>query len=515
MFVRKRQSVAMVCVSFLSVAFLGSAMAASAAGLVHVANTTDSSAPRVLVDRKGTVSVAWTSANSSGQTMIDYAREPKGSTHFTKVKLPRIANVDYPFLYEASPGVLQIIATQESGDFAQDAWRSTNDGKSWKIMNTDALKDTSLRSHGIFLQSQYLTLTAGGPAEYTGDNGDPSGVAVQFNSSLTRVTTIATNTQSLNFPQVGRTATGATYLMDTPSNSFTTDVFTVGTHVGHLSFPSCATAPGRPQLAVGHSGAVVAFSGCGHTYARTISTAGKVGKLVKVGPSLTTPGSSGGPWLDLVADRNGHYTMAFTVSGGDLQIAHSSNGSRWTTTATRLIPAAVGLTYQSNGAVSLGAATWYAEATRNPNASTYNVLATSLAATYQVPKSPSGHGIAHPRRGRIGSLAVVVPGKISVKAVEHSGRIKVRMVDALASEISVGVALTSSSGGTVNYFCNSGATVKLKARHAKLVTELCQGVGPFAIPRSGSPAVSATAKKSVTFTFSGRNGTLTLVSPAH
>jgi hypothetical protein len=444
--------------------------------------------------------------------MIQYARRPKGSKRFTKVTLPRIASTNDPFIYEASPGVLQIIATQESGFFPQVAWRSTNEGKSWKIVNTDAL-NASMHSAGLFPESQGLTETAGGPAEYASDDFDPAGVAIQYNASLTKVTTIATNTQGLNFPQVGRTAAGVTYLMDTPSNSFTADDFKVGSHTGELSFPSCATAVNRPQLAVGHSGAVAAFSGCGHTYARTISTAGKVGPLVKVGPTFNGVGASGGPFVDVVADRGGHYTMAFTVSGGDLQIAHSSNGSHWTTTAARLVPAATGLNYQSNGAVSIGAATWYAETVSIPLTSTFNIEATPLAATYRVPKPPSAHGIAHPRRGRLGSLEAVVPGSLSASALEHSGRVKVRVIDALSTTISVSVAFTSASGGTVNYFCNTGASVKLKGGHARLVTELC----PFNgfVMRGGSRVTPAKAKKSVTFGFSSRNGTLTLVSPAH
>jgi hypothetical protein len=507
---RKRQWVVMACISMLTVTFLGSA---SASVPTPVAKTTDAAGPKVLVDHDGTVSLAWTAANSSGQTMIEYARRPKGAKRFTKVKLPPIAEVSYPFLYEASPGVLQIIATQ--GDSAQVAWRSTNDGKAWKVMNTDALNAASLHAANILPQSQYLTYTSGGPAEYASNDASPTGVAVQFNANLTKVTTIATNTQSLNFPQVGRTAAGATYLMDTPSNTFTTDVFTVGSHTGQVAFPPCANSENRPQLAVGRSGAVAAYTGCGHTYVRTISTAGTVGKLVRVGPALTETGSAGSPWLDLVADRSGHYTLAFTVSGGDLQIAHSSNGSHWTTTAARLVPTASGLDYQSNGEISIGSATWWAETTPILNTNTFTVRATPIAATYRVPKAPSAHGISHPRRGRLGALAVVVPGNISAKALERSGHIRVRIVDGLSTTVSVSVALTSSLGGTVNYFCNTGATVRLTAGRAKLVTELCQGEGSLARMRTGSQAASAKAKKSVTFTFSGRNGTLTLISPAH
>jgi hypothetical protein len=508
---RKRRWVAVVGVSIMTATFAGSA---SASVPTQVATSNNSEGPKILVDSKATVGIAWSASGTSG-SMIDFAREPKGSKRFTKVKLPAIANTDYPFLYQAGPGALQIIATQESGDFAQVAWRSTNDGKSWKIMNTAALNAASLHSAGILPQSQYLRYTNGGPAEYASDNDDPTGVAIQYNADLTKVTTIATNTQSLNFPQVGRTAAGVTYLMDTPSNSFNTDVFTVGSHTGQLSFPTCANAASRPRLAVGHSGAVAAYSACGHTYARTISTAGKVGKLVKIGPSLTATGSAGEPWLDVVADRGGHYTMAFTVSGGDLQVAHSSNGSRWTTTASRLVPTARGLGEQSNAVVSIGAATWYADTTSIINTTMFDVRATSLGATYRVPKPPSAHGIAHPRRGRLGALAVVVPGKISVKAVEHSARIKVVVVNALSTQLSVSLALTSTTDQTVSYLCNPGTTVGLKADRAKLVTEICQVEDAQALTRSVPGTASAKAKKVVTFTFTGRNGTLTLVSPAH
>jgi hypothetical protein len=506
---RKRRWVVMVGVCVLTATFLGSAVASVPP---TVAKTNDAAGPRLVVDSKGTVSLAWTAANSHGQTMIQYARRPKGSKRFTKVTLPRIADTNDPFIYEASPGVLQIIATQESGSFPQVAWRSTNEGKSWTIVNTDAL-NTAMKSAGLFPLSEGLTETSGGPAEYASDDFDPTGVAIQYNASLTKATTIATNTQGLNFPQVGRTAAGVTYLMDTPSNTFTTDEFKVGSHTGQLSFPTCTNTASRPQLAVGHSGAVAAFSGCGHTYARTISTAGKVGPLVKVGPAFNGVGASGGPWLDLVADRSGHYTMAFTVSGGDLQIAHSANGSHWATTAARLVPTATGLNYQSNGAVSIGAATWYAETVSIPLTTNDDIEATALAATYRVPKPPSAHGIAHPRRGRLGSLAAVVPGSLSARKLEHSGRVKVRVVDSLSTTISVSVTFESVSGETVTDGCNTGASVRLKGGHAKLVTELCPFTG--FVMRGGSRAVPAKAKVSVSFGFSSRNGTLTLVSPAH
>ncbi|HEX3825065.1 MAG TPA: hypothetical protein VHV79_11435 [Mycobacteriales bacterium] len=79
-----------------------------------------------------------------------------------------------------------------------------------------------------------------------------------------------------------------------------------------------------------------------------------------------------------------------------------------------------------------------------------------------------------------------MPGKLSVKSIERSGRIRLRMVNALSTRISVGVALRSDTAGSVSYFSNSGKTVKLKTKHAKLVTETSQG--SFALRADGSPA---------------------------
>jgi hypothetical protein len=511
--VGKKQLAVLAVVPALAMSVLGTAVASPPAQIkIGVAGLSE--APVSVVDTTGTVNVVWTAvAPSTGYTLVRYAREPKGAKRFTQVALPKVADDANPFIYEAAPGVLQIIVTQNSGEFAQIGFRSTNDGKSWKTMNTAALNDPSLRASGVYLNSAYLVETSGGPAEYAGDDGDPAGQVVQFNENLTKVTTIATNPQSLNFPHVGRTASGVTFLMDTPFNTETTDVFTVGSHSGQVVFPACASTENRPVLAVGHSNAVAVYSGCGRVYARSISTSGKVGKLIRLGSSpARAAGVAGTATVSVVADRSGHFTAAYDVPGGDLQVAHSTNGARWTTSAPRSVPISNGFDYGVNGAVSGGAATWYATATMNLTANNYTVAAIPLSATYRPPSAPSAHGIAHPRRGHLGSLAVVVPGKVSMKLIRKSGRIKITLVDALKTTIPVSVYVTQSSANTVLYICQADSNVALKAGHARTVTEVCSGGGTTV--GALRPLHAAAKKKTVaTFTFGGRNGTLTLTSP--
>jgi hypothetical protein len=291
-------------------------------------------------------------------------------------------------------------------------------------------------------------------------------------------------------------------------------VVSVGSHTGHVVFPACANTDLRPQLAVGHSNAVAVYAGCGKVYARSISTTAKVGKLIRLGASpVSATGSAGQATVSVVADRSGHFTAAYVVPGGDLQVAHSSNGAHWTTNARRSVPISNGLTYGINGRVSSGAATWYATTTSVPgNSFAYRVAAIPLSATYRPPASLSGKGVAHPRHGHLGSLAVVVPGTVSLASIHKNGRIRIKLVDALQTSIAVSVSVTQTSKTTTFYICSAASTVALKARHARTIIETCTNGGVIVTQPDVSRPSTVKKNDAVVFTFGGRSGTLTMNS---
>jgi hypothetical protein len=132
-----------------------------------------------------------------------------------------------------------------------------------------------------------------------------------------------------------------------------------------------------------------------------------------------------------------------------------------------------------------------------------------LSETYRTPKPPSAQGIPAPRRGRFGSLAVTVPGKIALKHFRKTGKVTIRLVDALTTRIPASVSVTRIKGTTTYDICGGGLTPKLTAGHAKTITMTC-GSGAIVIGGTAAAGVDAHNGDLVAFTFGGRNPGLTV-----
>jgi hypothetical protein len=502
----------------LAVALTGTAVAAPAgraavasrppATATGIATTSWSAAPSVFVDSRGTVNVAWVADTPGGHPTVRYARMPAHARTFTQVRLPAASDDADPFLYQPSPGILQIIVTSQTGQGALRAWRSRTDGRSWTTMNTSQLNSPALRSHGVYLTSQGLVDAPGGPIEYAGAEGAP-GPVVTFNAALTDVRTIATNAGSLYDVQVARTRSGTTFQLGATNTMHLP--FQAGEITGTAFFPTCG-GDSTTDLAAGLTTAVVAKAGCGHVWTRTITAGGVVGRLVSIGKAPTGGfGSDGAPWVDIVTDSRGSFTAAFVTQGGDLRIARSATGSRWRTlpgwvpTATEL-----GSLDGAQGEVSAGAPTWYGSATAvSPTA--YEVEALPLSDTYRPPGAPSARGIPDPRRARLGSLAVTVPGEVPVARLQANGRLTVRLVEAVAGRVTITVSVNRKRRSTTYTICSGGSVLRLRAHRARTVTATCSSDG-IATPAVTTPAATVPARRgdTVTYTFTARNGTLTV-----
>jgi hypothetical protein len=385
-----------------------------------VATTVIATAPRILVDTSGTVNMVWSGTSGRDKfgdylPAVKYARKPVGAKKFTQVKLPHLPDPQEPFIFQPSPGVLVILAQSPDGGFNVGGWRSTNDGKTWKIADTSALNSSTLRSKYVGILTEGLVDASGGPILYTSDTVDGADV-LQISNDLTKVTATAVSSQAQAIAPrwIARSASGATFLVAAGS-TYSTVLFDVGSHSGQAKFPSCAPIhePANSlSLAAGASSAVIAEAGCGHVWARTVTAAGKVGPLVKLGIGAIQHGdlTIGAAWVDVVADRKHHFTAAFIRPGGDLAVAHSANGSHWSVGAGSVPVASLFEFDGQSASISTGAATWYGDTLAN-SVSTYHVRAEPLSAVYRTPKSPSGSGLTDPRRAALGSLAVTVPAR--------------------------------------------------------------------------------------------------------
>jgi hypothetical protein len=524
---RRWQIVSLSVATFVltSVGFAGSVGATGGTVPVptRVAKTTQGEAPRVLVDSSGTVNVVWTGTaghDSFGDSYfaVKYARKPAGSKTFTQVTLPHIFDPDEPFLFQPSAGVLVILAQGGTGDDVV-GWRSTNDGKSWQIADTSALNASTLASkYQVYIQSDVLVAAPGGPILYASGTTDGADV-VQVSNDLNKVTItpVSTKAQAISPRWLARAASGATFLV-AEGSTYSTVLFAVGSHDGQAKFPTCAPthSPATSlSVAAGASSAVIAEAGCGRVWLRDVTAAGKVGPLVTLGAGAIQHGdlTIGAAWVDVVADRNNHFTVGFIRPGGDLGVAHSTSGSHWSIVKGSVPVASLNEWDGQAPTISTGAATWYGDTLALDNV-TYAVRAIPLSTVYRTPKAPSGSGLRDPRRGELGSLAMTVPGKIALKSFRKTGRVKVKVVSAFTGRVLLSVGDSRTSKNTTIDVCEGGAKVKLTAHHARTITLTCSGggivIGGVATGRTASSQIDARKGDLVQFTMSGRNGGFTV-----
>jgi hypothetical protein len=515
---RRHQVVVLMVATFVltSVGLAGSVGATGATVPLptRVATTTQGEAPQVLVDSSGTVNFVWTgttSPDSSGDSFfaVKYARKAAGSKKFTQVSLPHIFDPTDPFLFQPSPGVLVVLA-ENGTNSGVVGWRSTDDGKSWKIADTSALNVSTLASkYQVYIQPDVLVAAPDGPIFYASGTTDGADV-VQISNDLNKVTItpVSAKAQAISPRWIARSKSGATFLV-AEGSTYSTVLFDVGSHGGQVKFPSCApihSPADSLSLAAGASSAVIAEAGCGHVWLHNVTATGKVGPLVKLGIGAIQHGveTIGTAWVDVVADRRDHFTAGFIRPGGDLAVAHSANGSHWSTGKGSVPVASLNEFDGQAPTISTGAATWYGD-TLAINNIKYGVRAIPLSTVYRTPKPPSGRGLTDPRHAELGSIAVTVPGKIALKSFRKNGRVKVKVVSTFTGRVLLSLGDSRTSKNTTIEVCGGGVTAKLIAHRARTITLTCAGSG-IVIGGTASSQIDARKGDLVQFGFSGRNG---------
>jgi hypothetical protein len=507
----------MVATFMVMSAGLAGSAGATGASVPHptrVATTTQGEAPQVLVDSSGTVNVVWVGTSGhdgSGDSFfaVKYARKAAGSKKFAQVTLPHVFDPTDPFLFQPSPGVLVILAENGSNSGVV-GWRSTDDGRSWKIADTSALNASTLASKDqVYIQPDVLVAAPGGPIFYASGTTDGADV-VQVSNDLSKVTITPVNAQAqaISPRWIARSKSGATFLV-AEGSTYSTVLFDVGSHGGQAKFPTCApihSPADSLSLAAGASSAVIAEAGCGHVWLHNVTAAGKVGPLVKLGVGAIQHGveTIGTAWVDVVADRKDHFTAGFIRPGGDLAVAHSANGSHWSTGKGSVPVASLNEFDGQAPTISTGAATWYGD-TLAINNVTYGVRVIPLSTVYRTPNPPSGRGLTDPRHAALGSLAATAPGKIGLKGFRKDGRVKVKIVSTFTGRVQLSVTDSRTSKSTTTEVCGGGVTVKLTAHHARTITLTCAGSG-IVIGGTASSQIDARKGDLVQFGFGGRNG---------
>ena len=134
-----------------------------------------------------------------------------------------------------------------------------------------------------------------------------------------------------------------------------------------------------------------------------------------------------------------------------------------------------------------------------------------LSKTYRPPAAPAGRGIASPRRAHLGSLAVTAPGSVAKRSFAKTGIAAAKVVDALGGKVTAGISVTHVQGTTTYDICSGSAIVRLAPAKAKTIKIPCAN-GSVVI--GGAVSSLPVVKKGyvVTFTFTGRNGTIAVSS---
>ena len=495
---------------------LSSVAAAALPAAVTLGRTAAGHAPQVLVDSKGTVNVLWTSTDSARLAYSRYSRKPAGAKSFTQVDLPGMPSTSGGFLYAPSPGALEAIVTV-NGPLSLAGWTSSNDGASWTQMPTTPQMQ-KWGANGLYLQAPGMFDAPGGPLEYAGSDGD-TGPIVQLDPAISQPTPVGKNlVPGVILQHIGQNAAGTVFTLgasggDNGTATSAVFPFQAGAVTGSVTFPcggAAALAGTDETLAVGKSAAVVAFAGCGHVWAQTISAAGAVGPLTTIGssPGASTGalgGRNGAAWVDVSANRDGSFTAAYTVPGNDVGVARSSDGAHWKL-AAGLVPTQPGTPgYASDLSLARGSADWLGLVGAAGNDSSLQQVM-PLSETYRPPTAPAGG-----HRASLGSLAVSVPATISRKAFARTGKTTVKLVDAVGATATTSISVTRKQGNTTLQVCSGSGKAKLKAGKVRKVVLPCAN-GAIVIGAVVSTKPPVKKGDLVTFQFTGRNGPVTVQS---
>jgi hypothetical protein len=473
---------------------------------IKVGTSPNASDVFTFVDSHGTVNATWEDAAEGTPTHLHYARKTAGAKTFTTVALPDTPQgTDETFIYETPTGELRVISDVTQTMYA---WRSTDDGASWTSVDVSGLN--AQRAMGVYVYTAALVDAPGGPIQYAGSDGS-NGPVIQLNPNLDGVTTLTSATQSESVATVGRSSDGTVFILGYPTSAGLP--FEVGAAHGAITFPACpdATQPGNPVMAAGKSIAVVADSGCGHIWTRTLGADGSVGPVVTLGStSLSSRGLDRNIPVDVVAGPDGTFTAAYVDESGDLRVATSTDGSRWTTGKGSVPIASSNSTSGIFGRISRGAPTWYGGAV-GTGAERLTVRATPLSARYRAPSPPTSHGIPHPRHATLGSLAATVPGRLPLKSFRKNGIVSLNLLATIPDTVTVSVSVGRKSATQNLLLCSASGKAKLATGKTRSLKLGC-GSGQIVIGGTATRGVDAKKGDTVTFTFAGRNGELTATS---
>jgi hypothetical protein len=509
---RQSTGIALAVTTLLGVA-VPAVAGASVSPPTKVLSTTIGQQPTVLIDSKGTAILTYGGFAGRDQFggvfgEIRVARKSKGAKKFTPEKLPGEATNDNPFLFQPSAGVLELLVTGNGGLDPIEAWKSTDDGVKWTAMDTDYLNNASWRANSIYLHTSDLSDAPGGPILNAGNDGDPAAPIMQINPSLTKVTKVAEDTQTMYQQIFGQTPSGVTFQVgrdaanDPTSYPYEVDPPAGATHTGVATFPSCKTGESSNlSFAVGTSFGVMTQSSCGRVYARTISTSGALGKLTTIGA-----GPASNEATQVIADAHHHFTAVYVRPGGDLGVSHSVTGTKWTTSAGS-IPDALGGGDAVQFSVSTGEAQVITYLLSNSQQTGYRIFTMPLADTYKPPKFPSAKGIHDPIRVRVGSFAAVLPGRIGGKGFRPHGRSTARVVDVLGGKPGISIEVDRPHKSETLELCSGGATKKLKPGQVTTLHLTC-GSGAIVIGGTASSEIPVKKGDHVSYSISCRNGSL-------
>lgn len=415
----------------------------------------------VYTDHAGGVDAVW--GSGVDKQSLRFARRARGAKRFGKTHmLPRVAGSQSNYaahIYEAG-GELRVLFRSENNTYPTE-WvaRSKNHGKSWRLTKLPPIdggpQGTGL--YGFYLRENSAIAADGTIRGMYGNAGAENlyTIAPGFGSG-----TLLTPFEAAFLGDEwligepggalwlsGRTNGGVGYRL--PSGA-----------TGTGTFPLCSnvTVPAANAMAVAHGRAVLFAATCGGMYSRTVTAAGKVGPRKRFGTSATNVRTVS------AAFAHGRYRVAWVGADGDIQEASSKTGSSWSVLpgaipASKSDPAGTTQLYLDTRS---GSQVIWGNAAAPP---AFGYATAGSGARVRTPRA-SERGIAHPKRGHLGTLSIVGPSRISLKALEKGRGVSIRVL-ASAPDTIIVTPYAHLPGSS--FPIGTTLTVHLRAGHPKVL----------------------------------------------